>query len=156
MYIKEMKMNPQYVIVSSVILLFIFFITIFSSKSFTPYDEKTVFSHMYPYEGFEQFHHKTEYTLNSTGKDDTMKSFLIGGDSTDCKKVYGLDGLFCSPNAKIDKIDVFGDVKGDPTCSGKSSGLSNSKGALCLNSTQLNLLRTRGGNQAGLPSQIGN
>lgn len=151
-----MKMNPQYVIISCAILLFIFFITIFSSKSFTPYDEKTVFSYMYPYEGFEQFHRKTEYSLNSTGKDDTMKSFLIGGDSTDCKKVYGLDGLFCSPNAKADKIDIFSDVKSDPTCSGNSSGLSNSKGALCLDATQLNLLKTRGGNQSGLPSQIGN
>lgn len=151
-----MKMNTQYVIISSVILLFIFFITIFSSKSFTPYDEKTVFSHMYPYEGFEQFHRKTEYTLNSTGKDDSLKSFLINSDTTDCKKVYGLDGLFCSPNAKSEKIDIFSDIKSDPTCFGNSSGLSNSKGALCLDSTQLNLLRTRGGNQSGLPSQIGN
>ena len=151
-----MKMNPQYVIISSVILLFIFFITIFSSKSFTPYDEKTVFSHMYPYEGFEQFHRKTEYTLNSTGKDDSLKSFLINSDTTDCKKVYGLDGLFCSPNAKSEKISIFSEVKGDPTCSGKSSGLTNSKGALCLDATQLNLLRTRGGNQSGLPTQIGN
>ena len=151
-----MKMNPQYVIISSVIILFIFFITIFSSKSFTPYDEKNVFSHMYPYEGFDLFNDKTEYTLNTTGKDDSLKSFLMDGDTTDCKKVYGLDGLFCSPNAKSEKIDIFSDVKSDPTCSGNSSGLSNSKGALCLDATQLNLLRTRGGNQSGLPSQIGN
>lgn len=149
-------MNPQYVIISSVIILFIFFITIFSSKSFTPYDEKNVFSHMYPYEGFDLFNDKTEYTLNTTGKDDSLKSFLMDGDTTDCKKVYGLDGLFCSPNAKSEKIDIFSDVKSDPTCSGNSSGLSNSKGALCLDATQLNLLRTRGGNQSGLPSQIGN
>jgi hypothetical protein len=156
MYIKEMKLNPQYAIISSVILLFIFFITIFSSKSFTPYDEKTVFSHMYPYEGFDLFNDKTEYTLNTTGKDDSLKSYLIDSDVTDCKKVYGLDGLFCSPNAKSEKIDIFSDVKSGPTCSGNSSGLSNSKGALCLDATQLNLLRTRGGNQSGLPSQIGN
>lgn len=151
-----MKMNPQYVIISGVILLFIFFITIFSSKSFTPYDEKTVFSHMYPYEGFEPVHNKTGYTLNSTGKDDSLSSYLINSDNADCKKVYGLDGLFCSPNAKSEKLDIFSDVKNDPTCSGNSSGLSNSKGALCLDAAQLNLLRTRGGNQSGLPSQIGN
>ena len=149
-------MNPQYLIISSVIILFLFFITIFSSKSFTPYDESTVFSHMYPYEGFEQFHHKTEYTLKSTGKDDSLKSFLINTDTTDCKKVYGLDGLFCSPNAKSEIISIFSDVKGDPTCSGKSSGLSNSRGALCLDPTQVKLLRTRGGNQSSLPAEIGN
>lgn len=150
-----MKMNPQYVIISSAILLFIFFITIFSSKSFTPYDEKTVFSHMYPYEGFGPIDKSTEYTLNSTGKGDSYKSFLINSDTTDCKKVYGLDGLFCSPNAKSEKVDIFSDVKGELTCSGKSSGLSNSRGGLCLDATQLNLLRTRGGNQSGLPAEIG-
>ena len=117
-----MKMNPRYVIICSVIILFIFFITVFSSKSFTPYDEKTVFSHMYPYEGFDLFNDKTEYTLNTTGKDDSLKSYLIDSDATDCKKVYGLDGLFCSPNAKSEKIDIFSDVKSDPTCSGNSSG----------------------------------
>jgi hypothetical protein len=151
-----MKMNPQYVIISSVILLFIFFITIFSSKSFTPYDEKNIFSHMYPYEGFEPIHHATEYTLNSTGKDDTLKSFLINSDNAECKKVYGLDGLFCSPNAKSEVVSIFSDVKGDPSCKKNSSGLSNSRGALCLDETHINLLRTRGGNQTGLPVQIGN
>jgi hypothetical protein len=142
MYIKEMKMNPQNLIIASVLIFFIFFITVFSTKSFTPYDEKTIFSHMYPYEGFEQI-------FNSTGKD-------VNNDSNECKKVYGLDGLFCSPNAKSEKVDVFSDAKGELTCSGKSSGLSNSKGGLCLDAKQLELLRTRGGNQSGLPSQIGN
>jgi hypothetical protein len=154
-----MKMNPQYTIIAGVILIFIFFITYVSVKPFTPYDEKTVFSHMYPYEGFEQFHHKTEYTLNSTGKDDSMKSFLINGDNdaNNCKKVYGLDGLFCSPNATNDQhIDIYSEAKGDPSCYGKSSGLSNSKGSLCLDKNQLNLLVTRGGNQTGAQSQIGN
>ena len=154
-----MKFNTQYVIVASVILIFIFFITFFSVKPFTPYDEKTVFSHMYPYEGFEQIHHATPYSLNSTGKDDSMKSFLINGDkdANNCKKVYGLDGLFCSPNSTKDqKVDIYSEAKGDPSCYGKSSGLSNSKGSLCLDKNQLNLLLTRGGNQTGAQAQIGN
>jgi hypothetical protein len=111
---------------------------------------------MYPYEGFGPIDHSTEYTLKSTGKDDSYKSFLINNtNTTDCKKVYGLDGLFCSPNAKSEKVDIFSDVKGDPTCYKNSSGLSNSKGALCLDATHLNLLRTRGGNQSGVQAEIG-
>ena len=152
-------MNTQYTIVAGVILIFIFFITYVSVKPFTPYDEQTVFSRIYPYEGFEQFHHKTEYILNSTGKDDSMKSFLINGDkdANNCKKVYGLDGLFCSPNATNDqRVDIYSEAKGDPSCYGKSSGLSNSKGSLCLDQNQMNLLLTRGGNQSGAQAQIGN
>jgi hypothetical protein len=152
-------MNPQYKIIAVVILIFIFFITFVSVKPFTPYDEQTVFSHMYPYEGFEQIQHNTPYTLNSTGKDDSMKSFLINGDNdvNNCKKVYGLDGLFCSPNSTKDqKVDIYSEAKGDPSCYGKSSGLSNSKGSLCLDQNQLNLLITRGGNQTGQQAQIGN
>jgi len=152
-------MNPQYTIIASVILIFIFFITYFSVKPFTPYDETTIFSKNYEYEGFDAIHHATPYTLNSTNNDDNMKSFLINADSdvNSCKKVYGLDGLFCSPNATNSQhVDVYSEAKGDPSCFGKSSGLSNSKGSLCLDQNQVNLLLTRGGNQTGPQSQIGN
>jgi hypothetical protein len=155
-------MNPQYKIIAAVILIFIFFITFVSVKQFTPYDEYTIFSKNYPYEGFEQMHHATPYTLNSTQKDDSMKSYLINdannsNDTNNCKKVYGLDGLFCSPNSTKDqKVDIFSEAKGDLSCYGKSSGLSNSKGSLCLDQNQLNLLITRGGNQTGQQAQIGN
>ena len=154
-----MKMNTEYKIIAAVILIFIFFITFVSVKPFTPYDEETIFSRMYPYEGFEQFHQNAPYTLKSTNNDDSMKSFLINGDkdANNCKKVYGLDGLFCSPNSTKDqRVDIYSEAKGDTSCYGKSSGLSNSKGSLCLDQNQMNLLITRGGNQTGQQAQIGN
>ena len=149
-------MNPQYVIISSVMLIVILYITFFSVKPFTPYEEENIFSHMYTYEGFDLIPSTNEYNMNSNGKDDANKSVLLkNADNAECKKVFGLDGLFCSPNAKSEKVDIFSDVKGDSTCYGNSSGLSNSKGGLCLDANQLNLLRTRGGNQSGAQAEIG-
>lgn len=154
-----MNMNPQYVIIASFILVVIIFTTVTATKTFVPYYEDAIFTHNYPYEGFEQMHHRLHYVTNTDGKAvDEMTPFLINGDTGaagDCKKVYGFDGLFCTPSSVDSKLDKFADVKGGLDCSNKSSGLSNSKGALCLDDAHLQLLRTRGGNQTGAQHEIG-
>lgn len=63
-----------------------------------------------------------------------------------------LDGAAYGNNAPIDK---FSGTKGSIDCDIISSGLSNSKGGLCLSDSQQQLLRTRGGNATGGDSQIG-
>jgi len=64
----------------------------------------------------------------------------------------GLDGASYGDDKPIDK---FSGTRGDINCDGISSGLTNSKGGLCLNDIQTQLLRTRGGNASGGDSQIG-
>jgi hypothetical protein len=55
----------------------------------------------------------------------------------------------------VQTIDVFSTSVGSPTCVGKSSGLSNSTGSLCLTDNMMQMLQTRGGNSTGPDSQIG-
>ena len=73
--------------------------------------------------------------------------------NTECKKVSGFDGLFCVPTMPEKKLDTFSDNSSSLTC--QSSGLSNSKGPLCLTKEQIGLLSTRGQNISGRDSQIG-
>jgi hypothetical protein len=151
-----MKMNPQYVIIGSVIFLVIIFMTYCSCKSFKPYNPETIFMGHAPFEGFAQIHHSEDYVNNATGKGDSYTPFLINASTDSCKKVYGFDGLYCGPNQSDANIDVFSEAKGSTECLGKSSGLSNSKGGLCLDQHQKNMLLTRGGNQTVMGAQIGN
>ena len=55
----------------------------------------------------------------------------------------------------VQTIDVFSTSVGSPTCIGKSTGLTNSTGALCLSDNMMQMLQTRGGNSTGPDSQIG-
>jgi hypothetical protein len=60
-----------------------------------------------------------------------------------------------SPYGSDSPIDVFSGTKGNISCDGNSSGLTNSMGGLCLNDNLKKLLSTRGGNATGSDSQIG-
>ena len=84
-----------------------------------------------------------------------MNAFNIDSKAPECSKIFGFDGLYCNPAASNKNVDVYSQAKGDASCFGKSSGLSNSKGSLCLDNTQMALLSTRGGNATGRDSQIG-
>ncbi len=52
-------------------------------------------------------------------------------------------------------LDLFSNSNGNVDCIMKSSGLSNSKGGLCLSPDLIYLLQTRGGNSTTGDSQIG-
>jgi hypothetical protein len=151
-----MKMNPQYVIIGSVIFVVILFLLYSSSKTFTPYDPETIFTGQAPFEGFAQIHQSEDYVNTKTGKSDSYTPFLITPSTDSCKKVYGFDGLFCGPEQSYGRIDIFSETKGSTECVGNSGGLTNSRGGLCLDQNQKNMLLTRGGNQSGIQSQIGN
>ena len=101
------------------------------------------------HEGFTSSSKPLQYsTKKENGALDSYQSFMINNAGTDCKKVYGFDGLFCKPYVADNKIDPFEGTPGSLTCSG--SGLTNSKGSLCLDQNQVGLLSTRGGNATGL------
>lgn len=106
----------------------------------------------YNYESFTSL----GYSHLSNSHDDTDVLPLMSQQlppNTDCKKVSGFDGLFCVPTGVEKKIDTFSDNDASLTC--QSSGLSNSKGPLCLTKDQIGLLSTRGQNVSGRDSQIG-
>lgn len=52
-------------------------------------------------------------------------------------------------------LDSFSKDEGSIECIGKSNGLFNSRGGLCLSGDQMTLLQTRGGNSTGRDSKIG-
>uniref|UniRef100_A0A6C0JJP5 Uncharacterized protein n=1 Tax=viral metagenome TaxID=1070528 RepID=A0A6C0JJP5_9ZZZZ len=119
-----------------------------STGSVHAYHRDTLFSHEFPYEGFSN--------IESSNSDPYINDLMIkNANANDCKKVHGIDGLFCKPFVADSRIDRFSEAKGSASCFGKSSGLSNSKGSLCLGNDLTTLLRTRGGNQTGGPDQIG-
>lgn len=64
------------------------------------------------------------------------------------QRIKNMIGLF-GPQGTCDKIEIYSDAKGglSEDCMLKSNGLSNSKGYLCLDDRQIELLKTRGGNQ---------
>tara|TARA_B110000503_G_C6859554_1_gene294206 strand:+ start:213 stop:524 length:312 start_codon:yes stop_codon:yes gene_type:complete len=73
------------------------------------------------------------------------KKHLINPSDNTCKTVHGINGLFCAPSNVADNLDKFANAEGKLDCK-ESSGLSNSKGGLCLSAEHKRLLSTRGGN----------
>ena len=65
------------------------------------------------------------------------------------------EGFTNLSDIQVKTIDVFSTSVGSPTCIGKSTGLTNSTGALCLSGNMMQMLQTRGGNSTGPDSQIG-
>ncbi len=141
-----MKVNSSYLFLAAIIFL-VMVCLLCSATTVRPYSPANRYSN---YEGFSVL----GYDSGSVA--DSNQNNMITPSTSDCKKVSGFDGLFCKPYAADTKIDPFADTPGNLTCFGSSSGLSNSKGSLCLSEQQKNMLSTRGGNQTGAQSQIGN
>ena len=150
-----MKSSLFNIIIAVIVVSAIIMSLICSCSGVVPYSSNSVFTHEYPYEGFAGM--SANYMNNDPKQSDSGVTNLLmnNPNSFDCKKVHGFDGLYCKPDAAAAKIDKFSDAQGDTKCFGQSSGLSNSKGSLCLGSDLTKLLQTRGGNQTGGPDQYG-
>lgn len=81
-------------------------------------------------------------------------SYIIGEDKEPCRKIYGFDGLYCVPDKTLETNDPLSKAEGKKDCLG--IGLTNSRGNLCLDENNMNLLITRGGNRSTGPAEIGN
>ena len=91
--------------------------------------------------------HSLEYSSYPTNEAiDSKKNMLIETTPSkpQCGKVWGLNGLFCTPYLSDNLLDVFYSAKSDMSCEG--SELSKGQGNLCLDKTQRALLSSRGGN----------
>ena len=106
-----------------------------SCNSVSPIYMDTVFQKHSNFENFEN------NSMNEYAK------HLIVPPTDGCKKVHGINGLFCAPSDVADHLDKFADAEGKLECK-ESSGLSNSRGGLCLSDEHKRLLSTRGGNSS--------
>ena len=146
-----MKANLLNIILAVVIFTIVASTLLISTTMVQPYSEDTIFARQFPYEGFSNYSN----TNDKPNTDGGINDYLMQGSGAECTKVYGFDGLFCKPYVADSSIDKFSEIKGDASCLGKSSGLSNSMGGLCLDANMQNMLKTRGGNQTGAPMEIG-
>lgn len=106
----------------------------------------------YTWEGFKGGVEYSAYPSNDNV--DTYTGALIDQtkNNAECKRVWGYNGLFCSPETGDKLIDPFFGSGSSMTCEG--SGITKSGGNVCLNTEQRRLLTTRGGN-APVDAQIG-
>ena len=146
-----MKANLFNIILAVVIFTVVASTLMISTTVVQPYSEDTIFAQQFPYEGFSNYSNVND----SPNTDAGINNFLLDTKVSECTKVYGFNGLFCKPYVADNSLDKFSEVKGDPSCFGKSSGLSNSMGSLCLDKNLSEMLRTRGGNQTGASMEIG-
>ena len=150
-FIYIMRVTIGYAVLIVVILLVIFF-SLSSAAAFVPYSPSTLFSNQYAYEGFNVGEYTT-FPANTSIDSYTSRDIKDTTSGQACKRVWGFDSLLCDPNSSDASIDPFSKASSSTTCA--SSGLTNSKGFLCLDENQRKLLSSRGGNVGGCDSQIG-
>lgn len=127
------------------IMLFLVFLilgSLFSCVDVVPHKENGVAKHASKIEGFESMDKPLDYHKQENA------------DAPDMAMVHGFKPLFNGINNKGAPLDKFSSVKGDLYCE-KAYGISNSRGPLCFDEESVKLLRTRGGNSATGPSEIG-
>lgn len=90
------------------------------------------------------FQKHSEFENFESDSSPEYKKYLLEKSPDACKKLHGINGLFCEPGA-VYTLDKFADAEGKLECK-DNSGLSNSKGGLCLTDEHKRLLATRGGN----------
>jgi hypothetical protein len=117
----------------------------YSFKSTTPFGRTQT-----PYK--EGFDHAIDYTSTNTYQpvDYTYNGYSIAPTTDVYTRTQ--DGVFGSPDAS-EKIDLFSGLSGSAECS-NGSGLTNSRGHICLPENHYKLLTTRGGNASSGDSQI--
>ena len=144
-------MNAQtlYILIS-LLLLVLIFATMFSCSSFEPNQEDSAAKNAATTEGFAG--NMLKY-FNKDETNDFHGAYSVGTNGQDCQKLYGFDGLFCTPGVADKSLDIYATADGKLDCEG--SGLTNSRGSLCLDENQRNMLRTRGGNNTGKDAEVG-
>lgn len=160
-----MKINFTYMFLVFILVLLVVISMTRSCVSVKPYDESTIFSQDYPYEGM------TPGMTPSTDTKDDMMDTIMSDIKSSVKKAStpspssspmssqsssvpsvpteAFTSLLSSDYGKEEKLDIFSGTQGSLECSAKSFNLTNSKGGLCLDEKQTKMLLTRGGNATG-------
>lgn len=165
-----MRIRPVHIAI--IVILVVIVIMTSSAGSVSPYSPDTLFSKQFEYEGMELLTGSnfslpvsgniavkktvapiaTAKKVAPAGKKNTVQSWgewITGKPSPkkeDAKKVEGFASLMPAPYAESKILDRYSQASAGPQCVGKSSGLSNSLGALCLSEEDRLMLSSRGGN----------
>ena len=152
---KMTTMNLTYVFLVF-ILVFLIFISMSSCcVKFQPYSEQTIFSKQFPFEAMTNARDVSNNFMAMLTPTATPSATPISYMNMPMDNTEGFTSMGYSDYGKDGKIDIFSGTKGSLDCDRTSSNLTNSQGGLCLNDTQMKMLRTRGGNSQCGDAQIG-
>ena len=127
-------------------LVFLILGSLFSCIDVVPHKESGIAKQASELEGFEAMDKPLDYNTQNNNQENT--------EAPEMAMVHGFKQLFNGINNPGEKLDKFASVRGDLYCEA-SYGISNSQGPLCFDDETIKLMRTRGGNSATGPSQIG-
>lgn len=140
------KLSTTLLLVIIVLAIVIILSTCLSCRKVIPYNSNPHYTSL-DKEGFTPVHY-AKYP--GGGAVDIKDRNLIQSDAgaNTAQRVKNFTGLF-GPQDLNPKLDTYSDAQGSLSedCANTSNGMSNSKGYLCLDSNQITMLKTRGGNQ---------
>jgi hypothetical protein len=146
------KMSTGLLLAIIVLGIVITMSTCLSSQKVAPYNSFPNYTMLKDTEGFRPVHYAT---YPGDKNIDIKDRNLIESTSSlpTAQRVKNIQGLY-GPQSLNAKLDTFSEASGSLSdeCAVTSNGMSNSQGYLCLDATQLELLRTRGGNQTACKS----
>ena len=151
-----MKFSFGFYLTLIVLILVIVLTMCNSCTKYVPYSGSSLYRNQTAYEGFRS-NPETYSTYPNNAAVDTMenKTITTSPVNSTCVKIFGFDGLQCSPTFNDNNLDIYSTAKGDASCLYQGSGMSNSMGTLCLSGDMTKMLQTRGGNQTGSPALVG-
>lgn len=168
------QLKPNFVTIAGILFLVVLVSMVFSSHSYIPYDGHQVYTAYEGFQEGAESDIISHLVSTDTDKKEDKKESTVGGNVKSTSEsfstlspsfVSGTDGLypdpvnsilsnqlvrtsvFAAPINRDEHIDKFLDitnvgVEGVDGC--KSSGLSNSRGQLCLSPELIQSLQTRG------------
>jgi len=145
-------------IIAAVVLVVIVITSISSSVvDYVPYNSNPMHAYHFSREGFAGLNYSSVSGDSSStgGAPIGYSDFASSGNVTTSApsssinttaKVEGFQGLQSAPFVEEKPIDIYSQNKGSNDC--PPNPYSNSKGYLCMSEGEINLLKTRGGNQS--------
>lgn len=146
-----MKITKDMIFIGLILVICIFLSLGMSCASVSPYHKDNLYPRNFLYEPLSNYEPMMTYSEYHSGEPNTTTPQST--TSEPAKKVEGFEGLQSSPVGDEKPIDIFSNDKGSLTC--PSYGYYNSKGQLCLDDSQIKLLKTRGANATGRADEIG-
>lgn len=152
----KMKFNisPEFIFVVVVFLL-ILFVSNYGSTKVVSYSAVSKKLPMFPYQegatNMEDEDNKKKQK-KTEDVDAVSKFFTEKPDETPSSSSEGFQG---SPYGQEKALDPIGSLSSSSECVGRSFGLTNTTGGICLTPDVKQLLQSRGNNSTGKPMQIG-
>jgi len=158
-----MKKSPGLIIAIIVLIIVVIIAIHMTVRSVRPYSPAGPYVNQTSFEGFYAKSSNPKHTTYSTYPDNqaidqkVSHNIVSTASANTYQPLWGFGGLFGPPATPDNNLDTYSKAPGGmtPQCVNWSNGMSNSMGYLCLDTKQLQLLTTRGGNQMGNASQIG-